>query len=166
MHEIEIEGMGSDQGTQKGSPALAQALAKLLGTLFVFATEAHGFHWNVKGKDFREFHEFFGEIYETTDGWVDDTAENILKLGYDAPYLLSDFAELSCIDERGRVTTGDCHQMSQILLSDNAKLLKEAVEAFDCANSCNEQGIANFLAGIIEAHQKIQWQLRATLNLQ
>ena len=151
---------------QKGSPALAQHLAKLVGTFFVFATEAHGFHWNVKGKDFKEYHAFFGDIYDTTDGWIDDTAENILKLGYDAPYLLTDFIELSCIEQRERVTTGDIQQMSQILLTDNAKLIKDVQEAFDCANSCNEQGIANFLAGIIDAHQKIQWQLRASLNVQ
>ena len=151
---------------QKGSPALAQALAKLVGTFFVFATEAHGFHWNVKGKDFNEYHEFFGDIYETADGFIDDTAENILKLGYDAPYLLTDFIELSCIEQRERVTTGDIQQMSQILLTDNAKVIEEAKEAFNCANSCNEQGVANFLAGIIDAHQKIQWKLRASLNVQ
>lgn len=150
----------------KGSPALAQHLAKLVGTFFVFGTEAHGFHWNVKGKDFNEYHEFFGDIYETTDGWIDDTAENILKLGYDAPYLLTDFMELSVVEQRERVTSGDIQQMSQILLTDNAKVITAAKEAFDCANSANEQGVANFLAGIIDAHQKIQWKLRASLNLQ
>ena len=172
---INLDAMGDDLGDgsmstelalQKGSPALAQYLAKLVGTLFVFQTEAHGFHWNVKGKDFREYHEFFGEIYETADGFIDDAAENILKLGYDAPYLLTDFLELSCIEQRERVTTGDIQQMSQILLTDNAKLLKDTKEAFDCANSCNEQGIANFLAEVINAHEKIQWQLRASLNAQ
>lgn len=163
MHEMHEN---TELSLQKGSPALAQYLAKLVGTLFVFQTEAHGFHWNVKGKDFREYHEFFGEIYETADGFIDDAAENILKLGYDAPYLLTDFIELSCIEQRERVSTGDIQQMSQILLTDNAHLIQYAKEAFDCANSCNEQGIANFLAGVIDAHQKIQWQLRASLNVQ
>jgi starvation-inducible DNA-binding protein len=179
MHEMNLElgndmpldGMPSladntEMALVKGSPALAQALAKLVGSLFVFRAEAHGFHWNVKGRDFNEYHEFFGEIYQTADGFLDDAAESILKLGYDAPYLLSDFIELSCIEQRERVTTGDIQQMSQILLADNAKLVKESKEAFDCANSCNEQGIANFLAGVIEAHQKIQWKLRASLNVQ
>lgn len=171
MHEMDMDmdmamEVNSDPALQKGSPALAQALAKLVGTFFVFATEAHGFHWNVKGKDFKEYHSFFGDIYDTTDGWIDDTAENILKLGYDAPYLLTDFIELSCIEQRERVTTGDIQQMAQILLADNAKLIKDVKEAADCANSCNEQGILNFLANIIDAHQKIQWQLRASLNVQ
>ena len=176
MHDmINLDAMGDDLGDgsmstelalQKGSPALAQMLAKLVGSLFVFQTEAHGFHWNVKGKDFNQYHEFFGEIYETADGFIDDAAESILKLGYDAPYLLTDFIELSCIEQRERVTTGDIQQMSQILLTDNAKLLKDVKEAFDCADACNEQGIADFLAGVIEAHQKIQWKLRASLNVQ
>jgi DNA-binding ferritin-like protein len=93
-------------------------------------------------------------------------AENILKLGYDAPYMLSDFIELSCLGSRERVANGDCHQMAQILEADNVKLIKELMETFDVANSCNEQGIANFLAERIDKHQKWQWQLRATLNIQ
>ena len=163
MHEMIAIEVSS---TTKGSPALAQALAKLLSSVVVFKFTAHGFHWNVKGKDFKEFHSFFGEIYEDADGSLDTLAENILKLGYDAPYLLSDFLELSCLEPRERVTTGDCHQMAQILEADNVKVLKELVGAFDIANSCNEQGIANFLAERIDMHQKWQWQLRATLNIQ
>lgn len=162
MHEMIL----SDSTSQKGSPALAQALAKLLGSVVVFKFTAHGFHWNVKGKDFREFHEFFSDIYEDVDGSVDPIAESILKLGYDAPYLLTDFLELSCLDRPDRVTSGDCHQMSQILEADNAKVIRELMGVFDIANGCNEQGIANLIAERIEAHQKWQWQLRATLNIQ
>lgn len=162
MHEMIL----SDSASQKGSPALAQALAKLLGSVVVFKFTAHGFHWNVKGKDFREFHDFFGAIYEDVDGSIDRTAESILKLGYDAPYLLTDFLELSCLDRTERVTSGDCHQMAQILEADNAKVIRELMGVFDIANGCNEQGIANFIAERIESHQKWQWQLRATLNIQ
>lgn len=164
--EANMELRNEELALQKGSPALAQYLAKIVSSLTIFSIQAHGFHWNVKGKDFREFHDFFGEIYETADGFIDDTAESILKLGYDAPYLLTDFLELSCIEQRERVSSGSDHQMSQILLSDNAKLIVVVKEAFKCAESCDEQGIADLLASIIEAHQKIQWQLRATLNVQ
>jgi starvation-inducible DNA-binding protein len=164
--EANMELRNEELALQKGSPALAQHLAKIVSSLTVFSMEAQGFHWNVKGKDFNQYHEFFGEIYETADGFIDDAAENILKLGYDAPYLLSDFLELSCLEQRERVSTGDIHQMSQILLADNAKLIVAAKDAFDCADSCDEQGVADFLAAVINAHQKIQWKLRASLNVQ
>jgi len=36
--------------------------------------------------------------------------------------------------------------MAQILEADNAKVLKELMDTFEVANSCNEQGIANLLA--------------------
>lgn len=150
----------------KGSPALAQSLAKFLASTVVLKFTAHGFHWNVKGKDFREFHDFFGDIYEDLEGSIDPTAENILKLGYDAPYMLTDFLELSCIEPCERISDGDIHKMTQRLHADNHKLLKEALEAFKCANDCNEQGIANFLAERIDMLQKWNWQLSATLNIQ
>jgi starvation-inducible DNA-binding protein len=164
--EANMEMRNEELALQKGSPALAQHLAKIVSSLTIFSMEAHGFHWNVKGKDFNQYHKFFGNIYETASDAIDEAAENILKLGYDAPYLLTDFLELSCIEPRERVTTGDCHQMSQMLLADNAKLLKDAKEAFNTAESCDEQGVADFIAGVINAHQKIQWKLRASLNVQ
>jgi starvation-inducible DNA-binding protein len=162
MHEMILSGSTS----QKGSPALAQSLAKLLASTVVLKFTAHGFHWNVKGKDFPQFHDFFGEIYEDLESSIDPTAENILKLGYDAPYMLSDFLELSCIEPCERISDGDHHKMLQRLHADNHKLFKEANEAFKIANDCNEQGIADFLAGRIDMLGKWQWQLRATLNIQ
>jgi starvation-inducible DNA-binding protein len=150
----------------KGSPALAQSLAKFLSSTVVLKFTAHGFHWNVKGKDFREMHDFFEDIYEDLDGSIDPSAESIRKLGYDAPSMLSDFQEMSCIEPSERITDGDIHKMLQRLYADNAKLLKEAVETFNCANDCNEQGIANFLAERIDMLQKWNWQLSATLNIQ
>ena len=160
MHDL-IEHMSI-----KGSPALAQSLAKFLSGTVVLKFTAHGFHWNVKGKDFREMHDFFGAIYEDLEGSLDPIGENILKLGYDAPYMLTDFLELSCIEPCERISDGDCHKMLQRLHADNHKLLKEAFEAFKIANDCNEQGIANFLAERIDMLQKWNWQLSATLNIQ
>jgi ribonuclease R len=45
-------------------PELVEALARLLGDNVVMYTKAHGHHWNVTGRDFSQFHEFFQEIYE------------------------------------------------------------------------------------------------------
>lgn len=144
---------------------LAELLAHILGDTVTAKFLAHGYHWNVKGFDFKEFHAFFEEIYTEFDEAIDPLAENILKLGFDAPYLMTDFIELTCIDQ-DRIENGSANEMAQSLLKINTLVIDHYKEAFTVADTMNEQGIANFIADQIDHHQKISWQLRATLSLQ
>jgi DNA-binding ferritin-like protein len=50
------------------------------------------------------------------------------------------------------------------LYQDNQRMVELLKEAFTCANDCNEQGIANFLAERIDAHGKHGWFLRSILK--
>lgn len=143
--------------------ALAEKLAALLSNLVSAKFIAQGYHWNVKGRDFKEFHAFFAEIYSDFDGAVDPTAENIRKLGFDAPYLLEDFQSMCGIKEE-RVDDGNIDIMVASLLRVNQVLMEDSFSAFATANEMNEQGIANFLAERIDAHRKWDWQLKATLG--
>jgi len=144
--------------------ALPEKLSRLLGDLVTASFIAQGYHWNVKGRNFYEFHEFFQEIYEDYSSAVDPLAENIRKLGVDAPYLLSDLAMLSQLREVD-TSSDDIETMLASLLQVNATVLECCKGAFDIANDCNEQGVADFLAERINMHQKWDWQLSSTLDL-
>jgi starvation-inducible DNA-binding protein len=144
---------------------LAKQLAHLLADVTNLGFLAQGYHWNVKGLNFSQFHDFFAEIYEDVDSAIDPLAENIRKLGYDSPYLLTDFAELTCIVRQER-ELGDAVSMVESLARVNQAILICYKQTFDMADSCNEQGIADFLAGRIDMHQKWQWQLKSTLGVQ
>lgn len=137
---------------------LAHELSECLGNVVVFKFLAHGFHWNVRGPQFHQFHELFSSVYEDADSAVDPLAENIRKLGFDAPYLLTDLVRLSEIQPRG-ISTNDPLELASALHAANNVVLECLVETFGCANALNEQGIANFLAERIDAHQKWRWQL-------
>lgn len=150
---------------QTGSPkeALARQLAKLLGDTVNYSFLAQGAHWNVKGSDFFQMHDFFGTIYADVSGSIDPLAENILKLGYDAPYLLVDFKMFSSIEPR-RITTGQKLEFVAALLEANGELIHCLNKGFNLATQAGEQGIADFLAGRIDIQQKWHWQLSATLG--
>jgi len=141
---------------------LASELTGLLGETVAFKFLAHGFHWNVKGHDFTEFHSFFGDIYEEAEENIDTIAELIRQLDYDAPFLLSDFASLSGITS---VNAGDDPiSMCEALLEVNNMYIEHVKSIFDIATDCREQGIANIMADLQGDHGKLGWKLRATLN--
>ena len=141
---------------------LAQGLACLLGDTITFKFMSHGYHWNVRGKHFAEFHEFFSDIYEDADSAVDPLAENIRKLGFDAPFLLQDLAALSCIQPRP--VSADPVDMSGSLYEANNLIIENLKNIFIIANDLNEQGVANFLAERIDMHMKWAWQLGTTVG--
>ena len=79
---------------------LIQTLKVLLGSTVALKYKAHGYHWNVEGDDFPQWHDKFGDIYENLDGSIDGLAEWIRMISEDyAPFKLSRFAALSTIPE-------------------------------------------------------------------
>ena len=140
--------------------SLADALKRLLSCQIDMMFMAWGFHWNVEGPLFREFHDLFGDIQSDVYGSIDPTAENIRKLRATAPFTLTVFDRLSQVEDE-RVTT-DPVEMCRALLNANDSVLECIDEAFQIASEDNEQGIANFLAERDDMHKKWRWQLEVS----
>lgn len=143
--------------------ALTDELSELLGDVTVLYFRAHGYHWNVEGEDFAQYHALFETIYEDVYSSIDPIAENIRKLGSYAPFKLSTLQDLSSIED-SRVGT-DVRSMSNDLLTANQKVLDKLYDVFNTANAdAYTAGIANFLAERIDMHQKWAWQLKASVK--
>jgi len=142
---------------------LVDNLKTLLATEYAFAIKAQLFHWNVEGPDFAQLHEFFGNLYqEVYDGSIDRTAEYIRAMQDYAPGSFERFAELSQI--QGQTKIPRARLMIEELLQNNDLMLNLLNECFAAAEQENQQGIANFIAERIDAHQKWAWQLRSFLK--
>jgi len=141
---------------------LYNQLRDLLGEVVIFKFVAHGFHWNVRGINFQQFHEFFGEIYQNTDESIDGIAENIRKLNFDAPFRLSEFMESA--PELEPTDSTDPLEMSRSLYQANEDVRECIVKAMDLADDLEQQGIVNFLAERLDQHSTWQWQLRAIVG--
>lgn len=140
-----------------GKKVLAEKLSVLLADVVAYRAIAQGYHWNVKGPEFTQFHAFFQELYEDADSSVDPIAENIRKLGFDAPFTLEDFVSLSCLEvaPAGSEPITMCLRLYQI-----NTYLRDCLNAgFNIADDIGQQGIADFLAGRIDMHDKWLWQL-------
>ena len=145
--------------------SLCDLLAEQLSDVVAFKFIAHGYHWNVKGAQFSEYHNLFGAIYEDADSSIDPIAENILKLGYDAPFRLSDFQRMRELEEPVLVPDTPA-AMAQSLHDLNEDILAGWNEAYAASQVENQQGIANFIAERIDQHQKWAWQLRSSIGAQ
>lgn len=142
--------------------ALPEALKTLLSDVVSLYFRAHGYHWNVVGQDFSQYHSLFSDIYSDVYGSVDPIAENLRKLDELAPYQLDFFIKNRTLED-SKVSQVP-KAMAADLLKANEAVLKTLKQAFDAATKADEQGIANFLADRIDRHQKWSWQLRASTS--
>jgi starvation-inducible DNA-binding protein len=142
---------------------LADSLKTLLATEYAFSIKAQLFHWNVEGPDFAQLHEFFGNLYEEVyNNSIDKTAEYIRAMDDYAPGSFERFSELSVI--QGQTKIPRARLMIEELLANNGQLLDLLNKNFAIAEQENQQGIANFIAERIDAHQKHAWMLRSFLK--
>ena len=141
---------------------LADDLKTLLATQNAFVIKAQFFHWNVEGSDFSQLHKFFGKIYEEVNEAIDATAEYIRIMEEYTPGSFERFQELSLIS--GQIKVPRARLMLQELLEDNQVVIDLLNQCFASAEQENQQGIADFLAGRIDAQGKHGWMLKAFLK--
>jgi starvation-inducible DNA-binding protein len=141
---------------------LSDNLKVLLASTNSLSIKAQNFHWNVEGDNFPQYHEFFGNFYEEVYGSVDKIAEYIRTLDSYAPGSLSRYAELTIIEDQTKIPRPNL--MFAELLSDNEKMIDLLNACFSSAEEENKQGIANFIAERLDAHEKHSWMLRSILK--
>jgi starvation-inducible DNA-binding protein len=141
---------------------LSDNLKVLLASTNSLSIKAQNFHWNVEGDNFPQYHEFFGNFYEEVYSSVDKIAEYIRTLDSYAPGSLSRYAELTIIEDQTKIPRPNL--MFAELLSDNGKMIDLLNSCFGSAEEENKQGIANFIAERLDAHEKHSWMLRSILK--
>lgn len=124
--------------------------------------QAHGFHWNVVGPDFPEYHAFFELIYSEVYDSIDGIAEHIRACGGYAPFTHSDMSMLTTISEDPTISPGI--SMVSKLQQANELVLLSLKKAYKLAESVEEIGVSNYLQDRYDAHTKHGWMLRSTLR--
>jgi starvation-inducible DNA-binding protein len=135
---------------------------ELQATTFAFYLKAHNFHWNVRGKDFSQLHEFFGDLYAEVWGAVDTTAEQIRALGSPVAGALGVYQSQSRINDEMGVPSAAAMIFS--LYYDNNTVIDVLNEAHELATINKQYGLINFIEGRLDTHKKHGWMLSASMD--
>lgn len=141
---------------------LAMRLKTLLADIYACYFKAHGYHWNVEGKNFPQYHELYGDIYEELHGSIDGLAEHIRALGTYAPFKMSRFVELTRVPETD--VDSSCEAMSADLLQALTVARMAVKDASESAEQSREFGIMDTLGQIDTMVTKWMWQLRVSVK--
>lgn len=139
---------------------LIEAMKRLFATNFQYYVKAHGFHVNVVGPDFTEYHMLFSEVYELADDATDSIGEHIRAIEGIAPFSLKRIMEMGRIKDSAE--RPEALKMVKDLLADSQTLMDHYEECHDMAMEYKKYGLINFIEGQIDDLSKIMWKLRST----
>ena len=139
---------------------LIEAMKRLFATNYQYYVKAHGYHVNVVGPDFVQYHQLFSEVYEFADEASDSIPEHIRVLEAIAPFSLKRIMELGSIED-GKERPTALVMVSE-LLADSQILMDHYEECHDIAVEEKCYGLINFIEGQMDDLGKIMWKLRST----
>ena len=154
-----------DYGPTRAMAAETQkAMNALLADEFVLYVETLNFHWNVKGMQFHSLHIFFETLYEQQAELVDDIAEKVRSLGGIALASLKGYLAAARIGG-WEGEPPDPRTMVARLAQDHRAIIAELHEAYRLIHEkYDDPSTENFLADLLEKHEKTTWMLQAHLD--
>jgi starvation-inducible DNA-binding protein len=139
---------------------LIEAMKRLFATNYQYYVKAHGFHVNVVGPDFVQYHDLFSDVYEMADDATDTIGEQIRVLQAIAPFSLKRIMELGTIKDSSE--RPEAMKMIKELLADSQTVMDHYEEVHDMAVEYKQYGLINFIEGQMDMLGKIMWKLRST----
>ena len=141
---------------------LIEQLKVILGTNFALYLKSHGFHWNIEGANFPQYHDFLNGFYTEVFNQNDPIAEHIRQLDSYAPGSLERMLELADLEESQNIPMALA--MMTELKRDNDRFIIHLRAGIVAAEQANEPAIGNFLQDLLGAHQKKAWMLRSIIK--
>ena len=154
--------IGLDMADRK---KIADGLSRSLADAYTRYLKTHNLHWNVTGPMFNALHNMFEAQY--TEQWtaLDEIAERIRALGFNAPGSYREFVALSSIpEEPGLTNSADWHEMVRQLVVGNEAVCRTARKVLDIADDADDAPTEDLLTQRLQTHEKYAWMLRSLLQ--
>lgn len=144
---------------------IANGLSAFMSDSFTLYLKTHNFHWNVTGAMFNTLHLMFEGQYTEQWGALDDVAERIRALGYNAPGSYAEFIKLTSIkEEPGLSNTADWREMVRQLTVGNEAVCRTARSVLKTADDAGDDPTVDLLTQRLQTHEKYAWMLRSLLQ--
>lgn len=141
---------------------LIKTLRTTLASNFTLFLKAQMFHWNIEGKNFPQYHDFFADVYTDLYEQNDKLAEYIRIQDEYAPGSLKVYSEISLVKDEDIFPRE--RAMFETLSSDNKIMIDLYQKLFDEAEAIKDHGLSDYASTRLDAHKKLAWMLRSILK--
>jgi starvation-inducible DNA-binding protein len=154
-----------DIGIKAGDRArVAGGLSRFLADSYTLYLKTHNFHWNVTGPMFNSLHLMFMDQYNEQWMALDQIAERIRALGFNAPGSYAEFAKLSSIREQAGADAPEWKDMVRQLVEGNEAVCRTARKVLATADKAGDDPSVDLMTQRLNIHEKNAWMLRSLLQ--
>ena len=151
--------------SEKDRKKIADGLSRFLADSYTLYLKTHNFHWNVTGPMFNSLHAMFMTQY--TEQWtaLDEIAERIRALGFNAPGSYAQFVKLASIkEEPGVPEAPEWQEMVRQLVAGNEAVCRTGRKVLEIADDADDDPTEDLLTQRLQIHEKYAWMLRSLLE--
>jgi len=151
--------------TSSDRKQIAEGLSHFLADAYTLYLKTHNFHWNVTGAMFNSLHLMFETQYTEQWGALDEVAERIRALGFNAPGSYREFVALTSIpEEPGLSDSADWKEMVRQLVIGNEAVCRTARQTLRTADDGHDDPTVDLMTQRLNTHEKYAWMLRSLLQ--
>jgi starvation-inducible DNA-binding protein len=144
---------------------IADGLSHFLADAYTLYLKTHNFHWNITGPMFNTLHAMFETQYNEQWMALDEIAERIRALGFNAPGSYAEFGRLSSLpEEPGLADTANWREMVRQLVVGNEAVCRTARKVLKTAENGGDDPSVDLMTQRLQTHEKYAWMLRSLLQ--
>ena len=150
--------------TDEQRQGVVELLNNDLSDAYLLLIKTKKYHWDVTGPQFRTLHKLWEEQYTALTESIDSIAERARALGGYPVGTAEGFLKMATIKEHaGGVPLAN--EMVANLVNDHEQIIRNLREHVDqCSEQFHDEGTADFLTGLMEAHEEMAWMLRSFME--
>jgi starvation-inducible DNA-binding protein len=143
---------------------VSKLLNENLANTYLLQIKTKKYHWDVTGPQFRSVHQLLEEQYQALSLNIDAIAERTRSLGFFPLGTAREFVEVASLQEHpGDIPVAT--EMISRLQNDHEHVIRTLRQHIDqCSEEFHDEGTADFLTGLMEAHEEMAWMLRSFID--
>ena len=142
---------------------VAETLQRNLATTISLYLKFKKYHWDIRGRFFRDLHLAYDEFIDMVFPAIDEQAERLVALGGSPIAAPADIARYSVIDVPTE-TVRDARTQVADLVSDLSRIGKGYRDDSQTADDANDPATADMYNGYAATVDKIRWMLQAIMD--
>ncbi|GGJ73297.1 Dps family protein [Deinococcus aquiradiocola] len=149
--------------TESGFDVVAESLQRNLATTISLYLKLKKFHWDIRGRHFRDLHLAYDDFIEKIFPGIDEQAERLVMLGGSPIAAPSDIQKYSVVDVP-TTTIHDAREQLTALVDDLTRVARGYRDDSKAVDDAGDPATADMYNGILHTVDEVRWMLQAMLD--
>ncbi|ULH16798.1 DNA starvation/stationary phase protection protein [Deinococcus sp. KNUC1210] len=148
---------------EKGFDVVAESLQRNLATTISLYLKLKKFHWDIRGRHFRDLHLAYDDFIAKIFPSIDEQAERLVMLGGSPVAAPSDIQQYSVV-QVPTTTIHDAREQLTALVDDFTRVARGYRDDSNAVDEAGDPATSDMYNGILHIIDEVRWMLQAMLD--